>query len=91
MDVFFVYLLFASATPLFLWVEKRKWAIISIPFVIALWVGFAFYVTADHLTTMDHTMILTIFIINAIIAHIAALALMVGPLFANKHNHVSQH
>ncbi|MHC8522955.1 spore morphogenesis/germination protein YwcE [Rossellomorea sp. H39__3] len=38
MDVFMVYLFIATATPLFLWIEHRKWAVAHIPFVIALWV-----------------------------------------------------
>ncbi len=37
MDLFFAYMFVASATPLFLWLEHRKIAVLSIPFIVVMW------------------------------------------------------
>lgn len=36
MDVFFAYLLIGTATPLFLWKENKKLAILQVPLIILM-------------------------------------------------------
>lgn len=46
MDMFFAYLLVASATPLFIWLDNKKVALSAIPPIILMWVFFFFYATS---------------------------------------------
>ncbi|WP_226669076.1 spore morphogenesis/germination protein YwcE [Metabacillus litoralis] len=67
MDVFFAYLLFSSATPLFLWNENKKLAILQIPFIALMWVMFALYMTVDF-GTLEYTLFGIIFALNVLAA-----------------------
>ncbi|UXH43706.1 spore morphogenesis/germination protein YwcE [Rossellomorea vietnamensis] len=79
MDVFLVYLFVATATPLFLWVEHRKWAVLHIPFVIALWSVFIYYVAVPELGGWGHVTLWSLFVANLAFAHIAAFMLYAVP------------
>ncbi|QDI92677.1 spore gernimation protein [Salicibibacter halophilus] len=78
MGIFFLYLFIASATPLFLWKEKRKLALASLPLLIAMWVLSGFYVT-DSLSSAAHTFFMVLFSFNVLMAHVAAIVLYVKP------------
>ncbi|WP_433745579.1 spore morphogenesis/germination protein YwcE [Falsibacillus pallidus] len=79
MDVFMVYLFVATATPLFLWAEHKKWAIVHSPFVIALWASFIYYVAVPDMGTLGHIVLWTLFIANFLYAHVAAIYLYAAP------------
>ena len=79
MDVFLVYLFVATATPLFLWVEHRKWAVLHIPFVIALWSVFIYYVAVPELGGWGHVTLWSLFVANLAFAHVAAFMLYALP------------
>ncbi|MCY8023819.1 spore morphogenesis/germination protein YwcE [Bacillus sonorensis] len=85
MDMFFAYLLIASATPLFLWLDNKKVALSSIPPIILMWVFFFFYMTSS-LTPTGHSLMIALFIINVIIAHIAAFLIYGLPLIKKRMN-----
>ncbi|WP_059103473.1 spore morphogenesis/germination protein YwcE [Shouchella shacheensis] len=79
MDLFFAYMFVATATPLFLWLEHRKIAILSIPFIIVMWLlalGFIF-----EIALFSEVPFVTAFIVNVVIAHLAAFMLYAYPLF----------
>ncbi|APH03308.1 spore morphogenesis/germination protein YwcE [Bacillus weihaiensis] len=67
MDVFFAYLLFSSATPLFLWKENKKLAILQIPFIALMWVMFTLYITTTF-GTLEYILFGIIFAVNVIAA-----------------------
>ncbi|WP_198863938.1 spore morphogenesis/germination protein YwcE [Bacillus velezensis] len=71
MDMFFAYLLVASATPLFIWLDNKKVALSAIPPIILMWVFFYFYATSS-LSPLGHTLMIILFAVNVIVAHIAA-------------------
>ncbi|AGN38354.1 spore morphogenesis/germination protein YwcE [Bacillus sp. GM2] len=79
MDMFFAYLLIASATPLFLWLDNKKVAISSIPPIILMWVFFFFYMTSS-LSPTGHSLMIVLFILNVVIAHVAAFIIYGLPL-----------
>ena len=81
MDVFFAYLLIATATPLFLWKERRTLAIMHIPVIIAMWVVFISNMNADF-GILGHTIFMLAFIVNVFIAHMAIFHLFIVPFFA---------
>ncbi|MBB6448195.1 hypothetical protein HNR44_000144 [Geomicrobium halophilum] len=78
MDIFFLYLFIASATPVFMWIEKRWLAIVSLPFLIVMWIMSGFYVM-DMLTPMTHAIFMIIVTFNVLVAHVAAFILYVRP------------
>ncbi|WP_158638628.1 spore morphogenesis/germination protein YwcE [Metabacillus litoralis] len=67
MDVFFAYLLFSSATPLFLWKENKKLAILQMPVIALMWIMFALYMTTSF-GTLEFTLFGIIFAINVLAA-----------------------
>lgn len=78
MSVFVIYLFVASTTPLFLWTERRKLALMQLPFIPVMWVYFILYVTAE-LSMLAHIVFGAIFIGNVIFAHVAAFLIYAGP------------
>ncbi|MDA1476773.1 spore morphogenesis/germination protein YwcE [Bacillus changyiensis] len=84
MDMFFGYLLIASATPLFLWLDNKKVALSSIPPIMLMWVFFFFYMT-NKLSPTGHSLMVILFTLNVIIAHIAAFFIYGLPLI-RKHS-----
>ncbi|QQK75471.1 spore gernimation protein [Salicibibacter cibarius] len=78
MGVFFLYLFIASATPLFLWKEKRWLALASLPLLIVMWIMSGFYV-ANMLTPAAHTFFMILFSFNVLLAHVGAIILYVKP------------
>ncbi|MFB4211256.1 spore morphogenesis/germination protein YwcE [Shouchella sp. JSM 1781072] len=90
MDMFFAYMFVASATPLFLWLEHRKIAITSIPFILIMWtlaVGFLFDGFLFHIT--ESTFVVAV-LINVVIAHAAAFILYASPHVANKTKRITE-
>lgn len=83
MDVFFVYLLIVSATPLFLWDQRKNLALLHIPFILLLWVYFGMYATMDLNMTM-HVFGGSLFIINLVFAHVAAYLIYAKPIIKRK-------
>ncbi|GAF23400.1 MULTISPECIES: spore morphogenesis/germination protein YwcE [Shouchella] len=84
MDMFFAYMFVASATPLFLWLEHRKIAISSIPFILIMWllaIAFLFEGFLFHIT--ESTFVVAV-LVNVVIAHIAAFILYASPLLMSK-------
>ncbi|MCM3655198.1 spore morphogenesis/germination protein YwcE [Metabacillus litoralis] len=81
MDVFFAYLLIATATPLFLWKERRTLAIMHIPVIIGMWVVFISNMNADF-GILGHTIFMLAFTLNVFIAHMAIFHLFIVPFFA---------
>ncbi|KYC98788.1 hypothetical protein B425_3251 [Bacillus amyloliquefaciens] len=75
MDMFFAYLLVASATPLFIWLDNKKVALSAIPPIILMWVFFYFYATSS-LSPLGHTLMIILFAVNVIVAHIAAFIIL---------------
>ncbi|MDA7025302.1 spore morphogenesis/germination protein YwcE [Bacillus sp. CLL-7-23] len=84
MDMFFAYLLIASATPLFLWLDNKKVALSSIPPIMLMW-GFFFFYMTNRLSPTGHSLMVVLFILNVIIAHIAAFFIYGLPLI-RKHS-----
>ncbi|PLR67779.1 MULTISPECIES: spore morphogenesis/germination protein YwcE [Bacillaceae] len=83
MDVFFVYLLIVSATPLFLWDQRKNLALLHIPFILLLWVYFGMYATMD-LTMAMHVLGVSLFVINLVFAHVAAYLIYAKPVIKRK-------
>lgn len=83
MDVFFVYLLIVSATPLFLWDQRKNLALLHIPFILLLWVYFGMYASMD-LTMAMHVFGLSLFVINLVFAHVAAYLIYAKPVLKRK-------
>ncbi|SHE39777.1 holin, BSH family [Seinonella peptonophila] len=88
MSIFMIYLFVATATPLFLWIEKRKIALWHLPFLVLMWVYFILYIS-DQLGSVGQFIFFTLFIGNVIFAHIAAFLLYASPLLASR-NHKTQ-
>ena len=84
MDVFMIYLFVATATPLFLWAEHKKWAIIHLPFVLALWVSFLYFVSVPAMGTLGHVILWSLFITNFVYAHVAAIYLYAAPFIRDQ-------
>ncbi|MGP4081721.1 spore morphogenesis/germination protein YwcE [Bacillus sp. Marseille-Q3570] len=80
MDVFLVYLLVASATPLFLWQDRKKLAILQIPFILCMWLYVVLYLSFD-LSMLTHIVLGSIFVANVIFAHVAAFMIFTGHAF----------
>lgn len=85
MDVFFAYLLIASASPLFLWKENVKLAIFQIPVVILMWVMFILYISFDFGMT-GHIVFGSFFALNVILAHITVFYVFIRPFFDQLNN-----
>lgn len=83
MDVFFVYLLIVSATPLFLWDQRKNLALLHIPFILLLWVYFGMYATMD-LSMAMHVLGVSLFVINLVFAHVAAYLIYAKPVIKRK-------
>ncbi|MDR0139030.1 spore morphogenesis/germination protein YwcE [Metabacillus idriensis] len=83
MDVFFVYLLIVSATPLFLWDQRKNLALLHIPFILLLWGYFGMYATMD-LSMAMHVLGGSLFFINLIFAHVAAYLIYAKPILKRK-------
>ncbi|ALA54982.1 spore morphogenesis/germination protein YwcE [Shouchella clausii] len=90
MDLFFAYMFVASATPLFLWLEHRKIALASIPFIIVMWVLALAHIFDGFLFDLHHSAFVTAFLINVFIAHFAALVLYVYPHLRSKSRRFTQ-
>lgn len=88
MDVFFVYLLIVSATPLFLWDQRKSLALLHIPFILLLWVYFGMYATMD-LNMAMHVFGGSMFVINLVFAHVAAYLIYAKPVLKRKAEHKS--
>jgi len=71
MDVFFAYLLIGTATPIFLWLENRKIALLQIPLIVLMWTTLILYMYADF--GAGHLIFGSIFVINIIAAHLTVL------------------
>jgi hypothetical protein len=81
MDVFLVYLLVASVTLLFLWKERKKLAIIQIPFILCMWL-YVVLCLSFELSMLVHIIILgSIFVANVIFAHVAAFIIFTTHVF----------
>ncbi|MFY4776081.1 spore morphogenesis/germination protein YwcE [Metabacillus sp. RGM 3146] len=78
MDVFVVYLFIITATPLFLWIERRRLAIFHIPFIAGIWAYFILYLTGA-LDSMNHIILNTFFVANVLFAHISAFLIYAYP------------
>ncbi|MBA4493180.1 spore morphogenesis/germination protein YwcE [Paenactinomyces guangxiensis] len=87
MSVFMVYLFVASATPLFLWTERRRLALLHLPFIVAMWVYFILYVTTE-LSVWSHLLFGIIFIGNIIFAHVAAFLIFASPVLERRHRKI---
>ncbi|MGD6816449.1 spore morphogenesis/germination protein YwcE [Metabacillus sp. 84] len=85
MDVFVVYLFIATATPLFLWPERKKLALIHIPFIAGMWTYFILYLSGS-LNFIDHFVLNMIFVGNVIFAHIAAFLIYAFPIIKREHD-----
>lgn len=72
MDVFFAYLLIGTATPLFLWNENKKIAILQIPLIALMWASLVLYLYSDFGMT-GQIILGTLFAVNIIIAHLTVL------------------
>ncbi|MBD1379750.1 spore morphogenesis/germination protein YwcE [Metabacillus arenae] len=83
MDMFFAYALIASATPLFLWTEKRGWALFHLPFIALMWVFFGIYLTTD-LSVVGYILMFMVFVGNIIFAHVAAFVLWASPILRKR-------
>lgn len=71
MDVFFAYLLIGTATPLFLWNENKKLAILQVPLIILMWTTLILYMYSDF--GAGHLVFGAMFIFNIIAAHLTVL------------------
>ncbi|WP_349408926.1 spore morphogenesis/germination protein YwcE [Pseudalkalibacillus sp. SCS-8] len=80
MSVFLVYLLVATATPLFLWPERKKLAIFQIPFILCMWLYVVLYLSFE-LSTLVHIILGSIFVANVIFAHVAAFLIFKSHVF----------
>ncbi|EIT87351.1 protein required for proper spore morphogenesis and germination [Fictibacillus macauensis ZFHKF-1] len=78
MDVYVVYLFVATATPLFLWQDHRKLAMIQIPFIAILW-GFVGFYLAGALNAEMHLLFNILFVTNVVFAHVAAFKIYAIP------------
>ncbi|MGC4376940.1 spore morphogenesis/germination protein YwcE [Fictibacillus sp. Mic-4] len=83
MDVFVVYLLVATATPLFLWEHSKKLALAQLPFIACIWAYFILYFTTTIGTTA-HILFGIVFAANIIFAHIAAYLIYIAPAIKRK-------
>ncbi|MGP1909462.1 spore morphogenesis/germination protein YwcE [Metabacillus sp. JX24] len=83
MDVFFVYLLIVSATPLFLWDQRKSLALLHIPFILMLWVYFGMFATME-LAMPLHIIGGSLFLVNLVFAHIAAYLIYAKPILKRK-------
>ncbi|KGP72304.1 spore morphogenesis/germination protein YwcE [Pontibacillus yanchengensis] len=71
MDVLMVYALFASITPLFLWMEHRGTAIVQLPFIAGMWGFFFTEFFSIQTSGFLYGSLLTLSLLNLIYAHIA--------------------
>lgn len=70
MDVLMVYALFATFTPLFLWIEYRKLAIIQLPLITGMWSYLVIEIGSLAVSPIVYGLTLTLLIINILYAHI---------------------
>jgi hypothetical protein len=78
-----IYLFVATATPLFLWIEKRKMALWHLPFLALMWIGFILYIS-NHAHPFVEPFFFVLFIGNVIYAHIAAFLLYASPFLQQR-------
>lgn len=83
MSIFMIYLFVATATPLFLWIEKRKMALWHLPFLVLMWVAFILYIS-NGANPFVQLFFFVLFIGNVIFAHIAAFLLYAAPFFEHR-------
>ncbi|WP_078390965.1 spore morphogenesis/germination protein YwcE [Shouchella patagoniensis] len=84
MDLFFAYMFVASATPLFLWLEHRKIAMLSIPFIVVMWLLSIAFLFEGFMFHINESAFITAFLVNVVIAHIAAFILYASPHIQTK-------
>lgn len=64
-------MMLASVTPLFLWIEHRKMALIQLPLLIGMWGFFIVEFAAFQVTGVTYAFLLSVFILNVAYAHVA--------------------
>ncbi|QHE52021.1 spore morphogenesis/germination protein YwcE [Pontibacillus sp. HMF3514] len=69
MDVLMVYALFATFTPLFLWIEYRKMAIIQLPLIVGMWSFLIIEIGALTVHPIIYGLSLSLLVINILYAH----------------------
>jgi hypothetical protein len=84
MDVFMVYLFVATATPLFLWNDSRKLALLQVPFIALLWTYVVLFMANSQLNLFVHAFFITVFIANVFFAHYAAYVVWGRPYLAKR-------
>lgn len=72
MDIFFAYLLIGTATPIFLWLENRKIALLQIPLIALMWTLLGFYLYSNVGLT-GQIILGSVFVVNIIAAHLTVL------------------
>jgi len=70
MDVLMVYALFATFTPLFLWIEFRKMAIAQLPLIVGMWSYLVIEIGSLAVNPFVYGLSLTFLIVNILYAHI---------------------
>ncbi|MFQ3544816.1 spore morphogenesis/germination protein YwcE [Halobacillus rhizosphaerae] len=71
MDVILVYVFLASMTPLFLWMDHRKLALIQLPLIVGMWAYFVVEFGQLQLGAFGYWALLIIFSANILLAHYA--------------------
>ncbi|MFC0522249.1 spore morphogenesis/germination protein YwcE [Pontibacillus salicampi] len=71
MDVLLVYVIFATITPLFLWLEHRTTALIQLPLIVGMWAYFIVEFASLSVTGLAYTSLLILFMLNIVYAHYA--------------------
>ncbi|MRX71169.1 spore gernimation protein [Bacillus lacus] len=89
MDMFFAYMMIATATPLFLLPEHKKLAAASIPFISAMWITFFMYYGAEA-SMLFHTAFLLLFTLNVLMAHFAAFIIFAIPVIREQREQKQQ-
>ena len=70
MDVLMVYALFATFTPLFLWIEYRKMAIGQLPLIVGMWSYLVIEIGSLAVNPIVYGLSLTLLVVNILYAHI---------------------
>ncbi len=78
MDVLFVYALFATFTPLFLWIEYKKMAVIQLPFIVGMWSFLIIEIGSLAVSPIIYGISLTLLITNILYAHVALIVGLVN-------------
>ncbi|GAF13873.1 hypothetical protein JCM19046_4430 [Bacillus sp. JCM 19046] len=90
MDLFFAYMFVASATPLFLWLEHRKIALLSVPFIFVMWALAISFLFEGFMFHISESTFIAGFLINVLIAHVAAFILYASPYYQAKSKKLSE-